>query len=218
MAPTTAACTAHLLENSDVVLVVPNYRLGPLGFLCLEDDRAPGNLGLRDQSAALRWVRDHVGAFGGDPADVTLMGESAGGMSALLHLVSPPSGGLFRKVVALSASASTPFMHSDRSPAEYGRAFADQVLKKRKKDKGGGEGEGEDQVGKMLRRLRGVSARSIVEKTTVFKVLIVFTTFSKIEQRNCFGVLPLLLKVNRSFFFLIGYRSGIMKVVHVVFC
>ncbi len=88
----------RLLDSGQVVLVVPNYRLGPLGFLCFEDERAPGNLGMRDQVLALRWVRDHVGSFGGDPDDVTIMGESAGGMAALLHLVSPMTKGLFHKV------------------------------------------------------------------------------------------------------------------------
>lgn len=73
-------------------------RLGPLGFFTLESDDAPGNLGLHDQVLALHWVQQNIGAFGGDQTNVTIMGESAGGMSCMLHLVSPLSRGLFQKV------------------------------------------------------------------------------------------------------------------------
>ena len=81
-----------------VVLVTVNYRLGPLGFLSLGIEDAPGNVGLHDQVLALKWVQQNITAFGGDNGNVTLMGESAGGMAGLLHLVSPLSRGLFHKV------------------------------------------------------------------------------------------------------------------------
>ena len=81
-----------------MVLVTVNYRLGPFGFLSLESDEIPGNMGLHDQVLALEWVKEHIGAFGGDYSNVTIMGESAGGMSCFLHLVSPLSQGLFHKV------------------------------------------------------------------------------------------------------------------------
>jgi len=71
------------------VLVTLNYRLGPLGFLTFENDLAPGNLGLRDQIMALKWVADNIGAFGGDAQKVTLFGESAGSMSVMYLMVSP---------------------------------------------------------------------------------------------------------------------------------
>ena len=70
-----------------------NYRLGVLGFLSMETDSCPGNLGLWDQVMALTWVRDNIAQFGGDPGNVCLLGESAGAMSAMLHLVAPPSQG-----------------------------------------------------------------------------------------------------------------------------
>ena len=86
------------LVDHDVVMVGMNYRLGPLGFFSLECDEAPGNQGLHDQVMALQWVKSHIANFGGDPKNVTLMGESAGGMSSFLHLVSPLSRGLFHRV------------------------------------------------------------------------------------------------------------------------
>ena len=88
----------EVLLARDLVLVAVNYRLGPLGWLSTETDAAPGNLGLHDQYLALLWVRDNIADYGGDPANVTLMGESAGAMSAMLHTVSPVSRGLFHKV------------------------------------------------------------------------------------------------------------------------
>lgn len=78
----------------DIVLVTVNYRLSALGFLSTGTEEAPGNNGLKDQVIALRWVRDHIHAFGGNPHSVTILGYSAGGMSITLHLVSPMSKGL----------------------------------------------------------------------------------------------------------------------------
>jgi carboxylesterase type B len=87
-----------------VVVVSLNYRLGLFGFLASEKlaersaDGSTGNYGLHDQRLALAWVRQHVGAFGGDPGDITLFGESAGGNSILQHLVQPASFPLYDKV------------------------------------------------------------------------------------------------------------------------
>jgi para-nitrobenzyl esterase len=85
-----------------VVLVSLNYRLGVDGFAYLPD--APANRGLLDQIAALEWVRDNIAAFGGDPANVTLFGESAGAMSVTLLMTSPRARGLFAKAIAQSGS------------------------------------------------------------------------------------------------------------------
>jgi para-nitrobenzyl esterase len=83
-----------------VVCATINYRLGADGFLDVGDEHT--NVGLRDQIAALRWVHDNIAAFGGDAGNVTIAGESAGGMSVTALLSSPLAEGLFRRVIAQS--------------------------------------------------------------------------------------------------------------------
>jgi para-nitrobenzyl esterase len=95
-----------LAAKGHIVVVTINYRLGALGFLAhpsLGPAGNIGNYGLADQQAALRWVRDHITDFGGDPRKVTIAGESAGGMSVCDHLVAPGSVGLFRAAIIQSA-------------------------------------------------------------------------------------------------------------------
>lgn len=95
-----------LAAKGHIVVVTINYRLGALGFLAHPSLGPPGNVGnygLADQQAALRWVRDHIADFGGDPRKVTIAGESAGGMSVCDHLVAPGSAGLFRAAIIQSA-------------------------------------------------------------------------------------------------------------------
>ncbi|PNF29114.1 hypothetical protein B7P43_G12621 [Cryptotermes secundus] len=94
----------HLLDE-DIVLVTVNYRLGPIGFLSTGDAAAPGNFGLKDQVAALRWVHDNIEMFGGNPDSVTLFGESAGGSSVHYHMLSPLSRGLFHRGISQSGTA-----------------------------------------------------------------------------------------------------------------
>jgi len=106
---------ARLAWRGDAVVVTINYRLGALGYLDLRsmtgDPEAPSNLGLRDQIAALEWVRDNIEAFGGDPACVTVFGESAGAMSVGTLLGTPGAKGLFHRAILQSGAAdhvSTP--------------------------------------------------------------------------------------------------------------
>ncbi|XP_063830880.1 esterase FE4-like [Ostrinia nubilalis] len=98
------------LISKGVVLVTFNYRLHVQGFLCLGIKEAPGNAGMKDQVAALKWVQRNIRAFGGDPDNVTIFGESAGGASVALHVLSPMSKGLFHKAIAQSGSALSGFV------------------------------------------------------------------------------------------------------------
>ncbi len=92
----------RLAIRGNIVVVTVNYRLGAPGFLAHPALGPPGNYGLADQQAALRWVRDNIGAFGGDPDQVTVAGQSAGGISVCDHLVAPGSAGLFRAAIIAS--------------------------------------------------------------------------------------------------------------------
>lgn len=96
------------LAARGAVVITINYRLGPLGFLalpCLADEQGRfTNFGLRDQIAALRWVRENAAAFGGDPGNVTIFGESAGGMSVGALMASPEAKGLFHRAIAQSGA------------------------------------------------------------------------------------------------------------------
>ncbi|XP_049430102.1 uncharacterized protein ces2b [Epinephelus fuscoguttatus] len=95
-----------LAAYQDVVVVLIQYRLGLLGFLSTGDEHISGNFGMLDQVEALRWIQKHIHNFGGDPDLVTIFGESAGGVSVSLHLLSPMSKGLFHHAIAESGTAS----------------------------------------------------------------------------------------------------------------
>ena len=96
----------NLVRNGDAVVVTINYRLGALGFLghrgLADPDGLVGNWGIHDQRAALLWVRDNIAAFGGDPANVTIFGESAGAFSVATLLGAPGAKGLFRRAIVQS--------------------------------------------------------------------------------------------------------------------
>ena len=100
----------HLAERENVVVVMINYRLGPFGWFrhaALRGDgtsdlERSGNFGILDQIRALEWVRDNIAAFGGDPGNVTVSGESAGGRDTFALLVSPPARGLFHRAIVES--------------------------------------------------------------------------------------------------------------------
>ncbi|XP_072929862.1 carboxylic ester hydrolase [Epargyreus clarus] len=97
------------LVSAGVVLVTLNYRLGALGFLSLDNEEVSGNMGLKDQVMALKWVRDNIEYFGGDPTRVTIFGESAGAASVHLHMLSSASQGLFHGAIAQSGLALSPW-------------------------------------------------------------------------------------------------------------
>lgn len=117
----------RLARRGDVVVVTINYRLGLFGFLhtkslCGDALPATGNEAILDQVAALRWVRDEIAAFGGDPENVTVFGESAGSISIAALLGAPAARGLFRRAIMQSGSANL------LRPAEEASAVAQRVL------------------------------------------------------------------------------------------
>jgi carboxylesterase 2 len=98
-------CSGDVLANfHDVVVVSINYRLGAIGFLCTGDSVATGNYGLLDQIEALKFVKQHIGCFGGDPDNITIFGISAGAISVSMFIVSPLAQGLFRRAICQSGT------------------------------------------------------------------------------------------------------------------
>jgi para-nitrobenzyl esterase len=105
----------NLAASQDVVVVAIQYRLGPLGWLAHEalrdgagnDLDRSGNFGTLDTIRALEWVRDNIAAFGGDPANVTVFGESAGGTNVMALLISPRAAGLFHRAILQSPGFQT---------------------------------------------------------------------------------------------------------------
>ncbi|XP_076264549.1 esterase FE4-like isoform X1 [Rhynchophorus ferrugineus] len=93
----------------DVIMIAINYRLGPFGFLSTGDNVIPGNLGMKDQIFALKWVQENIEYFGGDPTKVTIFGQSAGSASVSYLLLSPLATGLFRAAILESGSALSPW-------------------------------------------------------------------------------------------------------------
>lgn len=118
----------RLAAEGDVVVVNVNYRLGALGFLAhralAPDGGVAANWALLDQVFALRWVRDHIAAFGGDPSKVTVFGESAGAMCVSTLLAAPSARGLFAGAVVQSGP---PYTHTPRRAEEAAEAFVHEL-------------------------------------------------------------------------------------------
>jgi para-nitrobenzyl esterase len=120
-----------LVPDANVVLVTVNYRLGPLGFLvhpalaAEHPNETSGNYGFLDQRFALRWVKDNIFAFGGDPDNVVLAGQSAGGISVCMHLVAPESEGLFHAAIVQSGAST--LIQSVEKGAAQGRELEQLV-------------------------------------------------------------------------------------------
>jgi para-nitrobenzyl esterase len=118
------------LVEDGVTVVTINYRLGALGFLAhpalADANGQSGDYGLMDQQAALRWVQRNIASFGGDPRNVTIFGESAGGLSVLSQVASPQAKGLFEKAIAESGSYNLT-QTSLASAETAGEAFATEA-------------------------------------------------------------------------------------------
>ncbi|HYD10721.1 MAG TPA: carboxylesterase/lipase family protein [Acidimicrobiales bacterium] len=151
---------SQFASQHDVVVVTINYRLPALGFLHLgdiaesaggdsKDWEGSGNAGILDQAFALGWVNENIAAFGGDPGNVTIFGESAGGMSVGTQLGLPASKGLFRRAIAQSGAAGN--VHAREAATNAARAFLAEV------------GVGEDE----LHRLRELPVEEILRAQDV---------------------------------------------------
>lgn len=119
-----------LAVRGDAVVVTINYRLGALGYFDFTEFSTPArpfdsNLGLRDQVAALRWVRRNIAAFGGDPDNVTVFGESAGGHAVLALMATPAADGLFHRAIAQSANADK--SADPEGARRFARRFVDEL-------------------------------------------------------------------------------------------
>lgn len=136
----------HYIANEwaargDAVIVSISYRLGALGFLThpafaganvqTSEPQSPehniGNYGLLDQQLALRWVQQHIAAFGGDPNNVTLAGQSAGAISVCAHLASPPAQGVFHKALIMSGNCGDTIYLNPQQALEQGARIAQQL-------------------------------------------------------------------------------------------
>ncbi|KAG8429552.1 hypothetical protein GDO86_019869, partial [Hymenochirus boettgeri] len=109
-----------------VIVVTFNYRVGPLGFLSTGDSNAPGNYGLWDQHMAISWVKRNIAAFGGDPNNITLFGESAGGAGVSLQTLTPYNVGLINRAISQSGVGMCPWA-IQRDPLTFAKALATNV-------------------------------------------------------------------------------------------
>ena len=124
---TSITYPSDLLALHGMVVVVIQYRLGPFGFLTTGDSAAPGNFGMLDQVEALKWVKDNIENFGGNPGKVTIFGASAGGLSVSLHILSPLSKDLFHHAIAESGVDLSPQAYQ---PTPFGVRYAKNLAQK----------------------------------------------------------------------------------------
>uniref|UniRef100_A0A8C5R1Y0 Carboxylic ester hydrolase n=1 Tax=Leptobrachium leishanense TaxID=445787 RepID=A0A8C5R1Y0_9ANUR len=112
--------------RGNVIVVTLNYRVGPLGFLSTGDENAPGNYGLWDQHMAIAWVKRNIANFGGNPDNITIFGESAGGASVSLQTLTPYNVGLVKRAISQSGTGLCSWA-IQRNPLKYARELAANV-------------------------------------------------------------------------------------------
>uniref|UniRef100_A0A3B5BAH7 Carboxylic ester hydrolase n=1 Tax=Stegastes partitus TaxID=144197 RepID=A0A3B5BAH7_9TELE len=115
----------EIADRGDVIVVTLGYRVGTLGFLSTGDSSMPGNYGLWDQQAAIAWVHRNIRSFGGDPDNITIFGESAGGASVSFQTLTPHNKGLFKRAISQSGVALCPW-GINKNP----RRFAEEIALK----------------------------------------------------------------------------------------
>ena len=127
--PTTEG---NKFAQKGVILVSVAYRVGPMGFLAhpelsKESGKGSGAYGIQDQIAGLKWVKENISQFGGDPSNVTIFGESAGGMSVGMLVASPMAKGLFQRAISESGGAVSPTRGSLKMAEEQGKDFLSKL-------------------------------------------------------------------------------------------
>lgn len=147
----------NYLIDHDLIFVTLNHRHGALGFLSTEDEIVPGNMALKDQAVAIRWVSDNIEHFGGDPKRVTLTGCSTGGASVHYHYLSPMTAGLFQSGISFSGSAFDAHelpKNLRQLSIEFGRALGCPT----------------DDLGFMVQCLKSLPVKTLLEEHTLFTV------------------------------------------------
>jgi para-nitrobenzyl esterase len=182
----------HLAAHGNVVVTL-NYRLNIFGFLALnalttedEDHLTSGNYGLEDQRLAMEWVQQNIANFGGDPNNVTLFGESAGGGSVCAHLVSPASDGLFQKAIMQSGPCDLDV------PLKTAEQTGEKVVNML----------GCDKAKDVLECLRGKSAEELLAVKLsfypVFDGVVLPNTQTQLLAQGAFSKVPVLLGTNKD--------------------
>lgn len=176
------------LVEKDVILVTINYRMGPLGFMCLNNSDIPGNAGLKDQVYALRWVQRNIAVFGGDPENVTIFGESAGGASVHYLMMSPMANGLFKRSIIQSGSCISNWANQS-NPIDNALKLAQDL------------GLKTSRLEDVARFLREVSVEDLINKT--------YAPFDVPDDYWCLPVIEVRLKGVETF--LSNYPLDLMK-------
>ena len=205
-----------LAAMNKIIVVSIGYRVGALGFLALNNPGAPGNAGLFDQLMGLEWVQHNIRHFGGDPDNVTLMGESAGSVSVSLHLLSPLSKSKFQRAIMQSGSANMPWgtVHMEEAKRRSLEMAVERLQCKPSKD-----------MSVIIRCLRDISPQRIVETQWVSSGIAQFPFVPVIDgaflvespemslKRQSFKKCPILLgsNLNEGSFFLIYELSEFLK-------
>ncbi|XP_029940872.1 bile salt-activated lipase-like [Salarias fasciatus] len=116
----------EIADRGDVIVVTLGYRVGPMGFLSTGDSDMPGNYGLWDQQAAIAWVHRNIRAFGGNPDNITIFGESAGGASVSFQTLTPHNKGIIKRAISQSGVALCPWA-VNKNPRKYAEEVALKV-------------------------------------------------------------------------------------------
>lgn len=166
------------MREQNMILVTINYRLGILGFLSTEDEVLPGNLGLKDQVEALKWIQRNIGAFKGDKNNVTISGFSAGGASVHLHYFSSLSDGLFKNGISHSGVALNPWVMAENAREKaflVGKSVGCKFSSKTKSDSK-----------KLLKCLKKVPTSELVTAAKIFQPFLYnpFSPFGVVVEGN----------------------------------